>query len=238
MSLNLDSVDSSWVPLITTALETVDPLYLESLNKNNQWLPGKDKIFAAFSLPISETRYILFGESPYPRAASANGYAFWDGAVDELWSETGLSVPVNRATSLRNWIKMLLIAEGALDPSDTSQTAIANLDKSNKVKTIQEFFNNLLNHGVLLLNASLVLSEEQVRKDAAAWKPFMQSLLNQIWAINSNIQLILFGKIAETIQKLDIPSFKQFVTEHPYNISFIHNEKALDFFRPLKLLGK
>ncbi|HAT31470.1 MAG TPA: uracil-DNA glycosylase, partial [Janthinobacterium sp.] len=64
-------------------------------------------------------------EGPYPRAASATGVCFMDGAVGALWSEAGLSKPVNRATSLRNFMKMLLLADGQLALDATSGAALA-----------------------------------------------------------------------------------------------------------------
>ena len=60
----------------------------------------------------------------------ANGYAFWDAAVNELWSDNGLSKAVNRATSLRNFIKMLLVTEGALSlgkPLDAPAAGVRKL---------------------------------------------------------------------------------------------------------------
>src|SRR5690348_5345377 len=108
---NLQAADPSWQQCLAEALTKMDSAYLEELYANAHWLPGSKNIFNAFSLPVSKTNYVLFGESPYPRAVSANGYAFWDAAVNQLWSDTGLSKTVNRATSLRNIIKMLLIAE-------------------------------------------------------------------------------------------------------------------------------
>jgi uracil-DNA glycosylase len=71
-------------------------------------------LFAAFAQPLDRVRYVLVGEGPYPRAESATGVCFMDGAVGDLWSEAGLSKPVNRATSLRNFMKMLLVADGQL----------------------------------------------------------------------------------------------------------------------------
>ena len=59
-----------------------------------------------------QVNYVLFGES-LPRRASANGYAFWDAAV-KIMVSFGNSKTVNRATSLLNILKMLLIAEGCL----------------------------------------------------------------------------------------------------------------------------
>lgn len=234
---NLNAIHPSWRPCIEQALTLLDPLYLETLYFSTEWLPGAQNIFNAFSLPVSETHYVLFGESPYPRAASANGYAFWDAAVGSLWSETGLSKTVNRATSLRNIIKMLLIAEGLLEPQSTSQQTIAQLDKQALIQTNAQLFNRLLSHGFLLLNATLVLRPNQVRKDAQAWQPFLQAILEFLVDSQPDVQLILFGNIANMIDKLicHLP-VKKIYTEHPYNLSFIHNPQVIDFFKPFHLL--
>ena len=81
-----------------------------------RWLVARciDRLLAAFQRDRAGVRYLLIGESPYPRRASANGIAFYDAAVDSLWSEQGLSKAVNRATSLRNIVKTALLAEGLL----------------------------------------------------------------------------------------------------------------------------
>jgi uracil-DNA glycosylase len=235
--LNLNVIHASWLPLVTTALEQMDPAYLTHLRNSTDWLPGHATIFNAFSLPLPQTRYILFGESPYPRAESANGYAFWDNAVAQLWSDKGLSKPVNRATSLRNFMKMLLVADGHIPLTQLSQEAISNLPKQNLIKTAAELFGNMQNQGILLLNASLVLSPQPVQLDAKAWRPFMASLLRQVYQTKPDIQLILLGNIAKVIQHLleEVP-FKAFCAEHPYNISFIANESVQNFFGSFELL--
>ncbi len=234
---NLDSVDPSWQACLNQALAKMDPDYLAQLYHNSEWLPGHEKIMNAFTLPVNKIKHILLGESPYPRAKSANGYAFWDAAVTDIWSETGLSKPVNRATSLRNIIKMLLVAEGALQPYATSQTDIAQINKESFIKTNSEFFNHFLSHGFLLLNTSLVLQSTAVRKDAKAWQPFIKHVLHFLYEKNPNVQLILLGNIANTVDKLieQLP-IKKWYAEHPYNISFILNPAVLEFFRPFNLL--
>ena len=185
---------------------------------------------------------MLFGESPYPRRESANGYAFWDAAVKELWSPTGLSKKVNRATSLRNIIKMLLLAENLLDKNHLGQESIANIDKSALVQTNEEFFQNFLRRGILLLNATPVLHSSSPRKDARAWQPFISELLECLFARRPNIKLILFGQIANTIDPLlppaatRLPPSDKLYAEHPYNLSFITNQAVLAFFKPLHLL--
>ena len=105
----------SWQPLLQKGIRQLPPDYLHFLSQNANYLPTQHQLFRAFSRPLSKTQFILFGESPYPRAESANGFAFWDAAVGNIWSEQGLSKPVNRATSLRNFIKMLCIADNRLN---------------------------------------------------------------------------------------------------------------------------
>ncbi|WP_193786908.1 uracil-DNA glycosylase [Legionella brunensis] len=230
----IKNTHQQWHPLLSQALQCVDKEYLVGLQQNQNWLPGNNKLLAAFSLPLYETKYLLLGESPYPRAQSANGYAFWDNAVHNLWSKKGLSKEVNRATSLRNWIKMLLVARGDLR-NDLSQMAIANLDKSHLCQTAQQFFTSLIKKGFLLLNASLVYSPSEVRFHARQWKPFMNNLLDQLANYNSSLQLILFGNIAKEIPQAKF--FSCLIAEHPYNLSFINNPQVLEFFKPLDLLS-
>jgi uracil-DNA glycosylase len=234
---NLACVHPSWLPYLDQGIAAMDAAYLEQLAQSSDWLPGPEKIFSAFSLPVDKVNYILFGESPYPRAQSANGYAFWDAAVTDIWSPSGLSKPVNRATSLRNIIKMLLIAEEKLSPDNTSQDSIATVDKTNLIHSNHQLFNNLLSHGFLLLNTTLVLGHESPKKDAKEWLPFMRELLACLVTSRPDVNFILFGLIANTINPLIPPKSSHCLyAEHPYNLSFITNPKVLSFFKPFHLL--
>lgn len=237
MTFNFSAVDPSWLPLLQSALNEVDPDYKRSLLQDPNWLPGKEALFNAFSLPLAQLKVILFGESPYPRAVSANGYAFYDASVDTLWSEQGLSKAVNRATSLRNLIKMLLLAEGLLSLQDLSQAAIAAVDKSNLIQTLPELFDRLKQRGFLLLNASLVLSSKPVQTDLKAWQPFMAQLLRLIAEKAPQTELLLWGRLAQMIDHFpETHLFKRHYAEHPYNLSFIHNPEVQAYFKPLHLL--
>ena len=236
MNINniLDQAHPQWRNILNKALRTVDADYLHSLQSTDHYLPEYNSLFSAFSMPLDSVRYILLGESPYPRAKSANGYAFWDGAVGSLWSPTGLSKDVNRATSLRNLIKMLLRARGDLQ-DDCSQYAISRLDKSPYLHSASELFTAFIQHGFLLLNASLVYSEGKVPYHARQWRPFMHSLLVQLSDYNPSLQLILLGRIAAQVPEASL--FTGLVAEHPYNISFITNPSVVAFFKPMDLLG-
>ncbi|MFI4963382.1 MAG: uracil-DNA glycosylase family protein [Legionellales bacterium] len=230
----LDACHSEWKAIVQKALETVDSTYLQEVLRDRTCLPEPQNMCAAFSVPLSQTRYILLGESPYPRASSANGYAFWDQSVGSLWSASGLSKEVNKATSLRNLIKALLVSRGDLE-SNLSQQSIAHVDKSRLVQTAADLFGNLMQRGILLLNASLVYSDGKVPYHARHWKPFMGSLIKQLSQVKPDVQLILFGAIAKGVPQEQLAI--GLLAEHPYNISFISNQQVLDFFKPLDLLN-
>lgn len=238
-TFNFSAVDPSWKDCLQKGLRDVEPTYLENLTHSNDWLPGPEKIFNAFTLPLNKVNYVLFGESPYPRRESANGLAFWDAAVKELWSATGLNKKVNRATSLRNIIKMLLVADNALKPNHSGQEQIAAVDKKKLVQTNDELFSNFLSHGFLLLNATpvLQLKDGSPQKDARAWYPFIKYILGYLQEHRPQVKFILLGHIANKIETLlEHFSVEKIYAEHPYNHSFITNSTVLDFFRPLHLL--
>lgn len=239
---NLNQVDDSWRECLERGMAQMDQLYLKRLYQSADWLPGCQNVFNAFSHPLGDVKYILFGESPYPRIESANGYAFWDACVHELWSESGLNKQVNRATSLRNLIKMLLVASGRLPPHNTTQLAIAEIEKSDLVQTNAELFANFIASGFLLLNATPVLQSRWVsspQKDARQWRPFIKELLECIVQKKPNVCFIFLGNIATQIDKiLTIHPSHKIYAEHPYNVSFITNPTVLNFFRPLQLLEK
>jgi len=230
----MTNIHPEWQPLLSKAIAMLDKNYWQALQADDGWLPGMSQIFNAFQQPLSKTRYILLGESPYPRAQSANGFAFWDAAVGELWSLVGLSKPVNRATSFRNLIKMLLHARGDLQAPFT-QEAITALDKSAYVKTAEQFFTGMMQHGFMLLNATLVFKAGRVNADAKAWRPFMAALFEGLIEIKPEIKFVLLGKIAQQLCLSD--NNIGLSAMHPYNIDFIEDQAVLDFFRPFDLLA-
>ena len=94
-------------------------------------------------------------------------------------------------------------------------------------------------HGMLLLNASLVLSDDHsINQHAKFWRPFMIKVLQTLADEPRTVTLILFGKVADNIESLsESKQFKQLRAEHPYNLSFISNHSVLKLFKLLKLLS-
>jgi len=241
--ISRSAVHHEWQDILSDALRVVDADYLSQLVKFDTWLPGIDNLFSAFRRDRIGVRYVLIGESPYPRAQSANGIAFYDAAVGDLWSKTGLSKSVNRATSLRNIIKTTLLAEGYITPDPQgkiSQASIAAVDKSGLLQTMGELFQSLENNGFLMLNATPVLHPERKPSlEAKYWHGFLLRLLEQLAdSLDQTATLVLWGKIAESIEPLQVAGrYQKLVCEHPYNLSFIQNPAMQSLFGELRLLS-
>lgn len=247
------TADISWHPILTRGLQAVanaDPTYLPALAKD-AYLPTEGRIFAAFRQPIDAVRYVLVGEGPYPRPDSATGVCFMDGAVGSLWSDKGLSKQVNRATSLRNFMKMLLVADGRVPADRTSGDALlhiaaqAQADPVGTIQTLADLQHNLTRQGFLLLNASLVFRAHVApMKDARAWRPFFATVLNGLADHTDNQAadlpvLVLWGKIAEQLHGLPVVErFPRALAEHPYNLSFIAHSGMQELFGGMHLLKK
>ena len=242
--LKSSSVHKEWIKPLTNALQTVDPAYLQTLTQHTNWLPGPDKIFAAFQRDLSHCEYILFGESPYPRKESANGIAFYDAAVTDLWAEKGLSKGVNKATSLRNIMKTALLAQGLIKTEADGkipQSTIANLNKQNLIQNIGQLFAALQQKGFLLFNATPVLHpDRKPTKEAKFWISFVNQLLLEIKHRKKELPtLVLWGQIALSIEDMPAASaYPKLRSEHPYNLSFIKNKTMLQLFKQLQLVSK
>lgn len=243
----------SWHAILQEGLQAIakaDPVYLPQL-ADDHYLPTEGRLFAAFGQALEAVHYVLVGEGPYPREASATGVCFMDGAVASLWSDKGLSKQVNRATSLRNFMKMLLVADGRLTPEYTSGDALvgiaaqAQADPNGTIQTLADLQHNLSAHGFLLLNASLVFrSHVPPAKEARAWQPFLETVLGglaQAATVRKRARptLVLWGKIAEQLHDLPlVADFPQALAEHPYNLSFIGHSGMQRLFGAMRLLHK
>ncbi len=228
---------SSWETILSEAYASLEADYQRFLEEDENYFPSKENYLNAFNtLPKDKVKYILFGQDPYPRKESAGGYAFIDTKVQNLFSASGLSKEVNRATSLRNFMKMALVASERLVSDDTSQEAITKLDKTQLIDSIEALRLNFEKNGVLLLNTALIFTDKKSsKKHVKAWKPFVQTLLNALE--DDAPKLILFGTHAKDLKKqFSLDKFETIELEHPYNHTFISNPKALELFGPMHLL--
>ncbi len=240
--ISKSKVHADWQPLLSTALTTLDESYLAELLEEPNWLPGVNHLFKAFQRNLKDVHYLLIGESPYPRQQSANGIAFYDAAVGDLWSDSGLSKAVNRATSMRNILKTALLAEGHLTlnrQGKITQEAIAQVDKTGLIKTMAELFENLHRRGFLMLNATPVLHPTRKPvQEALFWQDFLHSILTLLAdSLDHQPTLVLWGKIAKNIEALPAAGrYQKLTSEHPYNISFIDNPLMQNLFAEIQIL--
>ena len=232
-------IKNSWKEKVQVALDSLDEQYINFLKEDKSYFPDRNNFLNAFkTLPFEKTKYILFGQDPYPRKTSAGGYAFIDMKVKTLFDhDGGFSKEVNKATSLRNMMKMFLLCDGKLK-DDFTKEAVKKADTSEYINDIKELKKNFEKNGVLLLNTALVFtSKEDTKYHAKMWKPFIQTLLKQI--SHHDIKLILFGNISKEIAKFEsAQTFSKILLPHPYNISFITDENAKKLFCPMNLLKK
>ena len=228
---------SSWETILSESYASLEADYQRFLEEDESYFPSKENYLNAFNtLPKDKVKYILFGQDPYPRKESAGGYAFIDTKVQNLFSASGLSKEVNRATSLRNFMKMALVASERLVSDDTSQEAISMLDKTQLIDSIEALRLNFEKNGVLLLNTALIFTDKKSsKKHVKAWKPFVQTLLNALE--DDAPKLILFGTHAKDLKKqFSLDKFETIELEHPYNHTFVSNPKAIKLFGPMHLL--
>ena len=229
----------SWNVILKKAYLSLAVEYRDFLENDKEYFPASSAYFNAFkTLPRDKVKYILFGQDPYPRKESAGGYSFIDEKVQNLFSDKGLSKEVNRATSLRNFVKMALLARGDLETDDLSQEAITHIDKQDLITSIEALRINFEKNGVLLLNTALIFTDKKSStKHVKAWNPFMKTLLKELE--EDAPKLILFGTHAKALKKkLPLENFETIEVEHPYNHTFIQNKEVLKLFAPMKLLEK
>ena len=232
----IKQTDPSWHKILTKSLDALPKEYREFLDHDTHYFPNKHNFLNAFSLPLSKTRYILFGQDPYPRRESAIGYAFIDGNVTSLFGQDkGLSKAVNRATSLRNFLKMLFVCEGQLE-DDFSKESVIMIDKTPYIDSMVQLKENFEKNGVLLLNMALVFtSKEESNTHIKVWRAFVQRLLKELQG--EKVELILFGKMAKELERFDEATcFLKHSMPHPYNVGFITDKSAHKLFKPMKLL--
>ena len=235
----LKDIHPSWRDILKESLGSLDREYLNFLANDKTFFPDIHNFLNPFkTLPLQEVKYILFGQDPYPRKESAIGYAFIDARVKEIFSSKGFSKEVNRATSLRNFIKMLLLCEGLLSEDDLSQNAIAKIESRNLCSNALELKDNFEKNGVLLLNMALVFTKKEESKyHLRAWRAFVESLLCGIKEYD--IKLILFGNAAKNIEKLECSRvFDKLFFVHPYNMSFIKDKEVHRLFKSMNLIKK
>ena len=83
--------------------------------------------------------------------------------------------------------------------------------------------------------ALIFTNKDESKLHVKKWRNFVKVFLKNLQ--DKDVELILFGKMAEVLEKVDeAESFKKHTMPHPYNIGFITDESAHKLFKPMNLL--
>ncbi len=144
-------------------------LHVEEEYQSNQCYPPKDLVFSTFNqFDFNDLKVVIIGQDPYHGKGEANGLCF---SVNE-----GMRIP----PSLRN-----IFQEINTDLDSIFLPESGNLERWAK-------------QGVLLLNASLTVREDQPNSHKhLKWKVFTDAVIQKISEEKENIVFLLWGNFAQ-----------------------------------------
>lgn len=132
---------------------------------------------------------VLYGEDPYPRAASANGVAFWDAEITNWQDKTN-------GNGLKNILKALLVARGLADYS-TPIAQCRQIAAANNFPPPAQLFERWLGQGILLINTAMTFSAPADKnKHFAFWQPFHRALIAALNQRGESPFYVLWGRKA------------------------------------------
>jgi len=198
------NIHCSWIELLSEAMSRMDTRFLCDLESNDNWFPGVDRCFTAFSVPRGNIRVVWLGESPYPRRESANGLSFYDNRVQNLFrNNRELN---SMGSSLRNILKAWFVAAERLNENCTNQSAIKRMNQDYLITNISELFTCGQNNGWLWLNAALSTWPEGTSPhlQICKWLPLIETVLRD--ASERGAQIVLLGdRVKEFSYMIDNP---------------------------------
>ncbi|MBL8115154.1 MAG: hypothetical protein JNK60_19890 [Acidobacteria bacterium] len=169
-----------WLPLLGPVLERNPGEAATFLGpgRSNAIVPVRELTFQALKPnPPGRWRVVIFGQSPYPRLESATGIAMFDNAFAD-WNDAQFG----KAVSMRCIIKAAGMRQHGLARS-APVGEVRKLLAAQNVVTPPRWFHAMLAQGVLLLNASLTSSSDDVISVAAHtrfWKPVVERIVEEI----------------------------------------------------------
>ena len=128
---SLSEIDSSWHHVFEPYVDHINQIVSSTAELSTT--PSRERIFSAFSLPLTEVKVVILGQDPYPGEGVADGLAFSSGLDDFLPASLrnifgeycdDLNFPKPTTTSLRSWL-----SEGVLLLNTALTTEIGERDK-------------------------------------------------------------------------------------------------------------
>ena len=196
--------------------------------KNGLFPVDEDMVFRALNLVGSprNVRIIIVGQDPYPRAESAVGISFLDGAVESFQSP-------RLAPSVRHVLQAIVVSRKLMGPQDNVDKLRAVL-KDNIGETQTEWFTSLATRcGVLWLNRSLTFGGKDpktLQVHLTFWKPVIETILEEVVRAraSSGLIVLLWGAKAADLRPVLVGlankhkncSMKLLLNVHPLGHTF------------------
>jgi len=224
MLININTINKSWHSFILDKSIQKELTMIENTIKNKTYFPEKDNIFRFMKQDLNNVKYILMGMDPYPQDYTLNnttkpvatGRCFEPNHLDDWTDEMN--------ASLVNILKVIYLNE---TNTTKSINEIRNEINNNKFKILppHEWFDNLEEQGVLLLNYALTVIKNTPGSHIKLWSNFTTKLVNYINTNNKDIKWILLGKKTQIISNY-ISNDKLIIGPHPSRYTFVNKDNC------------
>lgn len=169
--------------------------------------------------------YVLIGMDPYPQDYALNDNIIKPVATGRCFEPDYLDNWLDEMNkSLENILKVIYLNEtNTIKSINEIRSEIYN----NRFKILppHEWFDNLENQGVLLLNYALTVKKNSPGSHIKLWSNFTTKLVNYINENNNDINWILLGKNAQILSKY-IDNYKLIIGPHPSYYTFIDKDNC------------
>ena len=184
---------SDWLTIIPeNYFKTYNKMLLEA-QLNGIPIEPKDGfgVFKAFNrTPLHECKAVILGQDPYPQEGVSTGLAFGNDIVQDA--------PEIMSPSLK------VIRESVL-----------SLAKFMEFPTFDPSLESWAAQGILLLNSALTVRRNTPGSHTAAWRPFVQKVVQALSNYNPDIMWLMFGKQAWGFEEFLNPKSPRILEYHP-----------------------
>lgn len=229
MLININQINESWHSFVLDESVQKELTIIEKKIKNKKYFPRKKNIFRFMNQDLYNLNFVLMGMDPYPQEYEliypngdvkirpvATGRCFEPDYLDD-WDDE-----MNK--SLENILKVIYLNENnTIKSINEIREEIANNEF--KILPPHEWFDNLENQGILLLNYALTVKAYNPGSHINLWSNFTTKLVNYITENNNNINWILLGKNAQMIDKY-IDNKKVIYGPHPSYYTFVNKNNC------------
>ena len=186
------------------------------------YTPRKEKVLRFFETNLEEICVVILGQDPYPQAGVATGRAFEVGNISTWRDHTS-------QTSLINIIKSIYKMEKDIaEKKDVKEKDVKISEIRNEIEndnfninlSIECWFNNLKEQGVLFLNTAFTCEiDGKPNSHRTHWEDFTITIINHIITKRPDCTWLIWGNNAKKIME-KCKDTKKYKSPHPVNASF------------------